>query len=582
MGQHRSDRRTRGVSKGPIIALVPVLVLVLGVVGWFQLRDRASSEGTAAAGQCVEGDATLHVTADPDIAPQIRELAARFTDTGPVVRDHCVTVSVTDGASGPVAEALATAPHGPWNENLGPAPALWIPASGAAINHVSAVPGVLDGQPKPIASSPVVLAVPGPLALALDAAGTGWQGLPALQAERDSLAGIGLGGWGSLKLALPTDSATGHTLDAVAAAVADAGTGPLDEPQAASPKVTAAVSALATGAPAIDGAPHSTTDALVALSRQTNRGAAPVHAIPATEQQIRAAGDGASGLVAFTPAGATPVADHPAAILATPWVDETLSRAAAQFVDFVRQPAQVQYLLDAGFRVGDKTPPATDRTAIPPLAQVLAPATGPAAARLAQTFADPVVPQATTILLDVSGSMGDTDGSGTRLSNTVDALSTRIAALPDASNVGLWVYSRGLDGSKPYLVKVPTGPMSDGDRRQRISTALKSLRPATATSTYASVIAAHDSAVDGFVDGRPNSVLLITDGPNDDTSTSTRQLTNALAESSHPVRVDVISIGENSDQKTLQSMAEQTGGTFVAVASTDGPELGAALGRTLS
>jgi len=51
MGQHRSDRRTRGVSKGPIIALVSVLVLVLGVVGWFQLRDRASSEGTAAAGQ---------------------------------------------------------------------------------------------------------------------------------------------------------------------------------------------------------------------------------------------------------------------------------------------------------------------------------------------------------------------------------------------------------------------------------------------------------------------------------------------------------------------------------------------------
>ncbi|WP_433604274.1 substrate-binding domain-containing protein [Prescottella agglutinans] len=582
MGQHRSDRRTRGVSKGPIIALVSVIVLVLGVVGWFQLRDRASSEGTAAAGACVEGDATLHVTAEPDIAPQIRELAARFTETDPVVRDHCVTVSVTDGATGPVADALATAPDGPWNENLGPAPALWIPSSGAAINRVSPVPGVIDGHPKPIASSPIVLAVPAELARTLEAAGTTWQGLPSLQAERDSLATLGLAGWGSLKLALPTDPATGHVLDAVAAATTDAGPGPVDEAQAASPKVTAAVSALSNGARAIDGAPASTADAIAALARQTNHADASVHAVPATEQQLRAAGDSASGLVAFAPAGATPVADHPAAILATPWVDETLSRAAAQFVDFVRQPEQVQHLVDAGFRVDDKTPSATDRTPMPPVAQPLTPATGPAAARLAQTFADPAVPQATTILLDISGSMGNTDGSASRLSNTVDALSARLAALPQSSDVGLWVYSRGLDGTKPYMVKVPTGPLSDGDRRQRIATALESLRPATATSTYASVIAAHESAVDGFVAGRPNSVLLVTDGPNDDTSTTTRQLTSALSNSSRPVRVDVISIGENSDQSTLQSVAAQTGGTFIAVPSTQGPALGDAFRTTLS
>lgn len=581
MGQHRSDRRTRGVSKGPIIALVSVIVLVLGVVGWFQLRDRASSEGTAAAGACVEGEAVLHVTADPDIAPQIREFAARFSETNPVVRDHCVTATVTEGASGAIADALADAPDGPWNEALGPAPALWIPSGSAATERLSGVPGVIDGRPKSIATSPVVLAVPGALDLALDASGIGWQRLPALQSAPDSLTRLGLPGWGSLKLALPADSPTDHALDAVAAAVADAGTGPLDEAQAASPPVTAAISALANGSKAIDGAPASTADALSALARQSSPAADSFHAVPATEQQIYAAGDAASGLAAFAPGGVTPVADHPAVVLATPWVDETLSRAAAQFVDFVRQPDQVQDLVGAGFRVDDRTPPATDRTPMPPLGRTLAPATGPAAARLAQTFANPAVPQATTILLDISGSMGNTDGDSTRLSNTVDALSARLAALPESSDVGLWVYSRGLDGTKPYVVKVPTGPLSDGDRRQRIVTALKALRPATATSTYASVIAAHKSAVDGFVDGHPNSVLLVTDGPNDDTSTTTRQLKTALSSSSHPVRVDVISIGENSDQETLQSMADQTGGTFVAVPSTQGPALGDAFGRAL-
>lgn len=581
MGQHRSDRRTRGVSKGPIIALVSVIVLVLGIVGWFQLRDRASSEGTAAAGACVEGDATLHVIADPDIAPQIREFAARFTETNPVVRDHCVTATVTDGASATIADALADAPDGPWNETLGPAPALWIPSSSAATERLSMVPGMIDGGPKSIATSPVVLAVPTELGLALDAASTGWQRLPSLQTTPDSLNGLGLTGWGGLKLALPVDSPTSHALDAVAAATVDAGTGPLDETQAASPEVTAAVSALTNGNKAIDGAPASTADAITALARQTSPAAGSFHAVPATEQQIYTAGDEASGLAAFAPAGVTPVADHPAAILAAPWVDETLSRAAAQFVDFVRQPDQVQYLIDAGFRVDDRTPPATARTPMPPLGGTLVPATGPAAARLAQTFADPAVPQATTILLDISGSMGNTDGTATRLSNTVDALSARLAALPESSDVGLWVYSRGLDGTKPYVVKVPTGPLSDGDRRQRIVSALESLRPATATSTYASVIAAHKSAVDDFVDGRPNSVLLITDGPNDDTSTTTRQLTTAMTHSSHPVRVDVISIGENSDQSTLQAMADQTGGTFVAVPSTQGPALGDAFERVL-
>ncbi|WP_242676704.1 substrate-binding domain-containing protein [Rhodococcus sp. ABRD24] len=575
------------MSKGPVIALVTVLLLVLAVVGWFQLRDRTSNQGSAAAELCVEGDATLEVAAAPDLAPQIRDLAARYTATNPVVRDHCVSVSVTASDSNAVADALVAAPDGPWNETLGPAPALWIPAGSQSINRVGANAGVVAGQPKPVASSPVVLAVPRELSQALTAAGTGWQNVTTLQAGTDSLNGLGLDGWGSLRLALPTGSgsaATGLALDAVAAATADAGVGPLDEAQAALPKVTAAIAALANGTKVLEGVPPSTTDALAALADQPDPANGSFHAVPATEQQLFAAGDKASTLVAFAPAGATPVADHPAAILATPWVDETHSRTAAQFVDFLRQPEQVQTLVDAGFRVGERTPDATDRTPTPALGQVLAPATGPAAVGLAHTFANPAVPQTTTILLDVSGSMGYSDGSGTRLSNTVAALTGRIAQLPDASDTGLWAYSRGLDGNRPYQVKVPTGPLPEANRRQQIETALAGLRPATATSTYASVIAAHDSAVKGYVPGRTNSVLLITDGPNDDTSTTRQRLTAALAatDPNRPVRVDVISIGENSDQATLQAIAEQTGGALIAMPSAQGADLEQALGKLLS
>ncbi len=346
-----------------------------------------------------------------------------------------MSVTVYDAPTAAVTEALAAAPDGPWQEDLGPAPALWIPASGTAIDRLAGA-GVVDGSPKPLASSPVVVVAPEDLAAALTASGTGAEP-PALQSGKDSLDGIGLRGWSGLKLALPAGPDSAAALDAVAAATANAGTGPLDETQAASPQVVAAVGALANGSKAIDAAPATTADAVELLAGRSDPASAPVHAVPATEQQLYAAGDDARGLVAYAPAGATPVLDHPATILATPW---STRRAAVQpHSSSTSCGSRIGTTVRGrGFRVGDRTPAATDRTPMPELGQVLTPATGPAATRLAQTFANPAVPQATTILLDVSGSMGYTDGDGTRLSNTVDALSARIAALPASSDVGLW------------------------------------------------------------------------------------------------------------------------------------------------
>ncbi|WP_241665766.1 VWA domain-containing protein [Prescottella subtropica] len=388
MGRHRNDRRLRGVSKGPLAAAGAVLLLVLGVLGWFQLRDRTDEQGTAAAGLCVEGAATLTVAADPALAPPIRELAARFTGTRPVVRDHCITVAVHDAATDAAVAALT---DGTWTDTLGPAPALWIPTSTAATDRVPA--GVLDGGPKPVAG-------------------------------------------------------------------------------------------------------------------------------------------------------------RPAAILDTTWVDDTAARAAAAFVDYLRKPEQQQTLTAAGFDTVD--PPA--------------PAPAPAG-------------RTTTILLDVSGSMGADDLTGTRLNNTAAALTTRIDTLPDDTNLGLWVYSRGLDATKPYRIEVPTGPLADDDRRTRLATELRGLRPRTATSTYTSLTAAHTAAVDGYTDGRTNSVLLITDGP-DDSGTGTAGLEQALATAAHPVRIDVIFLGDDRndpDRATLEQVTDRTGGTLVTVPDAHGPELAAAL-----
>ncbi len=73
-------------------------------------------------------------------------------------------------------------------------------------------------------------------------------------------------------------------------------------------------------------------------------------AVPATEQSIAQSANAAMTTYS-PPAGATPVADYPAVIVSGSGIDETASRAAAQFADFMREPNQSQLFVGAGFRV---------------------------------------------------------------------------------------------------------------------------------------------------------------------------------------------------------------------------------------
>ncbi|GAA4483767.1 hypothetical protein GCM10023094_35800 [Rhodococcus olei] len=574
-----------------MIAVATVIVLVLAVLGWFQLRDRISDQGTQAARTCVEGEATLAVTADPDIAPVVRDLAARYAETAPVVRDHCITVTVTEEASRTIGDALAASAGGRWSGPT-PAPALWIPQSSWALGTLSSHPGIVDGQPKPVASAAVVIAAPTVVAQAMTRPQVGWQDLPRLQSDPEALTAAGLPHWGTLRLALPTgpgSEPTALATEAVAAAVAGAGAGPVTAEQASSPPVTSALTTLGRGAAVIPDAPATTADALKALGAQTNPRDGVFHAVPATEQQLARAIAAGAQLREVVPTGATPVADHPAAVLATTWTDETLRRAAADFADYLRRPEQADAFVAAGFRADGRTPAGSAAVAYPPIATSLVPAAPEVTARLVGTVALPAQPAATTVLLDVSGSMRNIEGSKSRLANTVAALTTAVGSARDGSNLGLWVYSRGLDGAKPYRVLVPAGTLTDTvggvPRRRAITDALGAVQPATATSTYASVQAAYENAVRNYAADRTNSVLLITDGPNDDTSMSARQLLRSIAESSdsaRPVRIDVVTIGENSDADTLRSLTELTGGTLTAVPNSNGTELGAAVDQLLN
>lgn len=553
-----------------MIVVLTIAVLVAAVFGWFALRDRISDQGIEAADTCVEGPAVLTVAADPDISAAIEQLATRFDATAPVIRDHCVTVEVRAIASDAVRAALNSGADN-WDVGaLGARPGLWIPQSSADVEAV-VDRGAIDGTPRPVASSPIVLAAPSAVADAVVAAGSSWADLIRLQRNPQAL---GLPEWGGLRLAVPSGSDTGAStlaVTAIAAGVRGDPTTALTVDEASSTPLVSAMSELAvtdTGAAATSAS--TTYDALAALENAAGPDAA-VHAVPVTEQQL--ASTDSSTLTAVRPQGATPVADHPAVVLSG---DETSTRAAAAFVDFVRQPDGTQTLLDAGFSVDE-----------PQDAGIVAPPSGPVADALLAVLRNPVLPRRATVLLDVSESMRTTEGGATRLQNTVRALSEQFRRVPDATELGLWSFSEDLNNSLPFRVDVPTGPMTvpvgTTPRRSALDATAAALTPATGSFTYASVLVAYLDAVAGYVPGRVNSVVLITDGP-DDSPLSADELLTELTSASDPARpvaVNIVRIGDDSPAPVFTDIAARTGGTVDTVPTSDSPDLLDRLGKLL-
>ncbi|WP_228001160.1 VWA domain-containing protein [Nocardia australiensis] len=519
---------------------------------WFQFRDRANSRDSAAAAECVEGASTLHVTVDPDIAAPVRTIADQYNATKPRVRDHCAQVEVTAQASAAMVAAFTS--NAPWNDQLGPQPALWIADSMRSVESVR-VPGLIEGNPTPVAASPIVLAVPEDLRRALDQAKVAWADLPRLQ--QGSLSELGLTGWNGLRVALPPGDATTAVAAAVGSAVS--GTEPLSDKAAQSGQVVSAISLLAENAPQT----RDTIAALGAMTGSPQLSSAPVHAVATTTQQIKAVG-GSSG---FSPVGATPVADYPAALMSGPWVDKTQNLIASIFADYLRTPQSAQTFTAAGFDPAPAaTAPVPSRTALD---------------KVRATLAHPVLGVQSTVLLDVSASMGNADGSGTRLTNVLAALASTMNVMPPDFGLGVWTFGKNLDGTTtPYKVQAATAPLTD-NQRSTVTSTFDTIVPTESRidQAYPALLAAYRAAVENYATARTNSVLLITDGPDDDSTVTGAKLLADLADATdaaHPVRVNVIVIGGNGTE-SLQNAAQRTGGTYTRVPSSDDIAFGTAM-----
>ncbi|HET9563122.1 MAG TPA: substrate-binding domain-containing protein, partial [Mycobacterium sp.] len=394
-GSHRAiTTGRRGISVGVIGALVAVVVVVAAFILWRFFGDALSDRSSVASARCVDGQEAVPVVADPSISDQIATLGKKFNETANPVGDRCVAVDVKPAESDQVINGFI----GNWPPELGERPALWIPGSSVSQARLEAASGAETvSDSRSLVSSPVMLAIRPQLKDAL--AQQNWGTLPSLQSNPNSLNGLGLPGWGSLRLALPLsgDSDASYlAAEAVAAASAPAGAAPSAG--------TGAVNTLVSGQPKL--ADNKATTAMDALLKSNDPAAAPVHAVVTTEQQLYQRGtslpDAKNTVASWLPPGPTAMADYPTVLLSGTWLSEEQVTAASEFARFLREPEQLAELAKLGFRTDGGKMPQSDVTSFAPVSAPLSVGDTAMRATLANSLTAPVGNPAVTIMLDQS------------------------------------------------------------------------------------------------------------------------------------------------------------------------------------
>lgn len=549
-GRHRNPRRRFGIK-----LLAGLVVLAAAVaVGWggYRFVNRAASSSCT-------GGATLNVAAAPEIAPSVQAIAADWTAHR---SGSCVKVLVTPTDPADVAVALAAKKNaviaGLGQPNgKGQVPDVWIADSSTWVQRVRAVGAdLLTADAPSIAQSPVVLAMPQPIAQTL-----GWPNAKltwaALLQKMTSGDGLKAG------IVEPARDASGLSgLLALGSAAAAAG-------QNAQAATVAGLRSLASNrstlrADLVGRFPRSTDPAALA----TSLAAAPlpeqaVIAYNAAQPPVPLAG------VFLDPAPAP--LDYPYATVAGLGTD--VASAARDLLGQLTGAAYKNQLALHGLRAADGTigtgfsaGPGTPPTPAASPVKVNVAAIG----QTLNTWSAVTQPGRILAVIDVSGSMKTpvpTAGGKSREQVTVEAAAGGLGLFGDDWSVGLWTFSTKMNGNIPYRQLVGVGPLSS--QRAQLASALAGVVPTSGdTGLYDTVLAAYQAVQANWDPSKINSVVLMTDGQNDDPGGLTLdQLTTQLKKIADPqkrVQLIAIGIGEAS-QAELEKITQVTGGAvFIA------------------
>ncbi|MFC6930498.1 VWA domain-containing protein [Actinomadura yumaensis] len=181
-------------------------------------------------------------------------------------------------------------------------------------------------------------------------------------------------------------------------------------------------------------------------------------------------------------------------------------------------------------------------------------------------------------LIDVSGSMAEKVGGGkTRLQAIAEVSQGGLSMMSNDTELGQWLFSTKMDGAKDYRQSVSVGPLGErvgsSTRRNLVLSTLNQMRPKMDGNTglYDSVLAAYKEMNRTYKPEFGNSILLLTDGKNDDTDGPTLEQTldrlKRMIDPNKPIQVNMIGFGKGVDRNELERIAKLTNGN-VQIAMT--------------
>ncbi|MFY1672915.1 substrate-binding domain-containing protein [Plantactinospora sp. WMMB334] len=554
----------RSIRGAGAIAGAMAFVLV-AVGGWFGYRQWAGSN--------CSGELTLTVAAAPEIAPAVKETAADLTADGAEVDGLCVAVEVT--ASEPVEVAAAIAgQHGVSLSGVGQAsgsavlPNVWLADSSTWLLRLrQQAPAFASRNNASVARSPVVVAMPEPLATTV-----GWP--QKKLGWKDLLGQITTGTQLKTGLVEPSRDAAGLAGLLSLATAAQSGGG-----ARAQQATTAALRALATGVSAV-------REELIARFPRATDPTSLARGLGAAalseEEVIKFNAEKPPVPLAALYLEPAPISlDYPYAVM--PGTEPAKAEAAGKLFAALGTPAFRGRLAGQGLRAPDGTwaegfaPPrgAPSPAGTEPAPTTAAPNPGGTAGggdgatieRVLSSWSVATQSGRMLAVIDVSGSMFErvpTANNATRMQVTLEAARRGLALFDDSWALGLWIFSTELNGSRDYRSLVPIGPMSS--QREELEGALGRITPKRGgdTGMYDTILAAYRAVQDEWEPGRVNSVVLMTDGKNEDADGISQATLLAelkrISDPDRPVQVIIVGIGAEVSKAELDPIPKVTGG----------------------
>ncbi len=563
-GRHRRTLSLTGI----VVSAATASLVVIGAGSWLGYQRLS-------AGDC-SGQVKLDVTAATEIAGAVQAAANEWMKGGDAqVGGVCVKVAVT-AADPATAAAVIAAKHGVALSGLtagkskAAVPDVWVPDSSMWLLRVSGeAPGFVPTDTAPIAESPVVLAVPAPVAQQL-----GW---PEKRLKwQDLLAQLTAGKSLRPGIVDPTRDAAGLTgLLALGGAAGTDFSG-----------TTKKVSALRRLAANTSSIRQDLVEKFPSTAEEITTG---LSAAPLSEEDVLAYNGNKPPipLAALYLDPAPSALNYPFAVM--PEVDPQKSAAAAGLHQALRGPTFINALAAANLRgpdgkagTGFTAPAGAPAVAAPVLRPGADASQGAAAAAQATTAISQVLgswaaitqPGRVLAVFDISGSMltkVPTAGNLTRAEVTKRAAVQGLQLFDDRWSVGTWFFSTELVGRQAWQPKVPISPLSSA--RATLGEALDDMQPKKTgdTGLYDTALAAFKTVQEGWQPGRVNSVILFTDGvnQNEDGLSQSRLLAELkkVRDPEKPVRMVFIGIGTGVDREELTLIANACGpssGVFVA------------------